>query len=84
MTTLKCPDCGVGIEKLVGHGSPWIYDGVLAWGCSICGIVWGRATGRRAEGVPSEAWFLQEREAMAMSITGPAEPRSEAEPKPTE
>lgn len=42
-----CPECG---GEPLGHEVPGVYDGVLFWTCTACGLAWEREgfTGRRA------------------------------------
>lgn len=42
MPTLTCPECGAIDNDIVGHEIRGVYDGVLYWACTACGLAWAR------------------------------------------
>lgn len=53
MGTLTCPHCqNTSGDSIVGIEVRGVYDGVLYWMCTLCGLAWSRdwsGYGRRAD-----------------------------------
>lgn len=42
VSSLTCPNCGAGVNSLIGHENPHVFDGILYWSCGVCTYAWVR------------------------------------------